>query len=578
MDHKLLTIALALLLSGSLWAECPIGQATVNVPAVVEGQEGGLLSITAYIRPGAGAVFTSVEPNVGKSTQLSQKDAAVAGLTSAGVKLSECDVFFLINDNMAGSVDGPSAGLAMATAVRAAAEGKEIRGDVAITGAISRDGRALEVGGIIDKAQAASRGGMAIMITPSEQVFENIILRSLAEKYNFSAVQVENLSRTYEIATSGADAAFESGFALSFKDAPQNLPKRELDEDEIAFAKIAREINGQLQERVSLADGKLSEYREHFLKEVARNEMVIQAGYPYTAANNAFLSLATADFLSTASEQLDLDGAIGMVGACLRGMPDTPPTVGNYQWLMGARARKAWAQARLDAIIEGAGNFTSSEEKYSAVRELYYARNWCLAGGMAAEEAIGIGGAPLDENALRNISKSDIAELEMELEENQAYDAESYDHLGTAKEAFEKGEYLAALYDTAYANAMHQAALVDINGGSINETWLGFENRRPASLWGKIYWSQAEYIGAESGKLGITSDNSRVALLAKYMDLQSERVGQVLQGAEGATTGNAAIAGFGGKQKSAPGNPLELAAASIMMVAAVAISLEFAKK
>ena len=57
--------------------------------------------------------------------------------------------------------DGPSAGVALATAIVSALSGRRARGELAMTGEISLRGRVLPVGGIKDKVLAASRAGIA---------------------------------------------------------------------------------------------------------------------------------------------------------------------------------------------------------------------------------------------------------------------------------------------------------------------------------------------------------------------------------------------------------------------------------
>ena len=98
--------------------------------------------------------------------------------------------------------DGPSAGIAMATALISVLVNKPVNKDVAMTGEITLRGRVLPVGGLKEKALGAIRGGIRTIIIP-EKNKKDLAEIPLHIKRKINFVPVKNMDEVLSLAIEG---------------------------------------------------------------------------------------------------------------------------------------------------------------------------------------------------------------------------------------------------------------------------------------------------------------------------------------------------------------------------------------
>jgi uncharacterized protein len=179
---------------------------------------GTIFKITVEIRDGTGLVLANTAIPEGVDFQDSARIAVQVAHSITGMDLSNKDVIFSIttdNQNLR-AVDGGSAGGAMTVLLTSTILGKSINGHVIMTGTIQSDGTIGQIGGVLEKAEAAAGYGAKIFLVPSGQgvieqqhctqstqgpfVYQScspqeVLLSSLLEsKYGMKVIEVGNIN------------------------------------------------------------------------------------------------------------------------------------------------------------------------------------------------------------------------------------------------------------------------------------------------------------------------------------------------------------------------------------------------
>ena len=132
---------------------------------------GDILHIEAVTTPGKGRVITTGKlGDVMKESIQAAESFVKSRAADYGIKpdlFQKRDIHVHVPEG-ATPKDGPSAGLAMVTSIVSVLTGIPVRRDIAMTGEVTLQGRALPIGGLKEKLLAALRAGSKLVLIPEE--------------------------------------------------------------------------------------------------------------------------------------------------------------------------------------------------------------------------------------------------------------------------------------------------------------------------------------------------------------------------------------------------------------------------
>ena len=170
---------------------------------------GDLLTIEAVQMPGKGGVIrTGTLGDVMKESIEAARTVVRSRANRLGIRndvFEKSDIHIHVPEG-ATPKDGPSAGIAMTTALVSVFTGIPVRADVAMTGEITLRGEVLPIGGLKEKLLAAHRGGIKTVLIPEQNV------KDLADipdnvKNKLEIVPVRWIDKVLEIALERAPTA-----------------------------------------------------------------------------------------------------------------------------------------------------------------------------------------------------------------------------------------------------------------------------------------------------------------------------------------------------------------------------------
>lgn len=163
---------------------------------------GDLLTIESALMPGKGGILrTGSLGDVMKESVEAARTVVRSRARALGIKdemFEKRDIHVHVPDG-ATPKDGPSAGIAMTTAMVSAYTGIPVRADVAMTGEITLRGEVTAIGGLKEKLLAALRGGIKTVLIPEENTKD---LQDIPEnvKSGLEIVPVKWIDKVLEVA------------------------------------------------------------------------------------------------------------------------------------------------------------------------------------------------------------------------------------------------------------------------------------------------------------------------------------------------------------------------------------------
>lgn len=197
---------------------------------------GDLLTIEAVQMPGPGKMTVTgnlkdvMKESISAANSLVKSRSASLGISPK--VFNNTDIHVHVPEG-ATPKDGPSAGIAMTTAIVSLLTGNPVSRDVAMTGEVTLRGRVLPIGGLKEKLLAALRGGVKTVLIPQENEKDIADIPDNV-KEGLEIVPVSTIDQVLARAltrpitpidwTDADDAQLRAGFGRNAPDAGSNLP------------------------------------------------------------------------------------------------------------------------------------------------------------------------------------------------------------------------------------------------------------------------------------------------------------------------------------------------------------------
>lgn len=486
---------------------------------------------------GTGKIFSSIDESiVGSSTQESFKNAIAVTDKIIGNNIKSKHNFTVDIESHAYSIDGPSAGAAMALLMISMFKDKPLNDKVSMTGSITVDGYIGNVGGIYQKTKKASEIGIKLFFIPLGN-------RTQVITENGEIKQIDLINYAYEnwdlkiIEVSTMDDVLKYAFLdISKIDINNTVIKKEDDfiYQKIEYSKAIEPFKNVTSSYIMQTEDKLilvkknlansnikdTDVLQNLLSTISYSEELVSVSkkysennYFYSAANNSFLAyvnVITVDEIIN-NPSILADSSI-IFSLRLKELEEKIKITENrsvncsleyFEWCVGARQRVTWARDKLEKINNGA-----SSNNFTKIQDYAYALAWTEIANSFLDISITNSKVKfVESDHFKNKAQENIIAVENQLiliAPNLSNSEDLKRRLDAAKRNFERGWYVTSLYDSATALAVIRTEEDNKNTLGANQYISKYNNvvsqlKSSASMnnennvWSKVFLDHAIY-------------------------------------------------------------------------------------
>ncbi len=533
MGAKYITMFIAVFIACAYaFAGSYVGSSMIAAPAVIIGNNtGSITHISLNITTGNGTVSITGPSAVGTSTLQSAQQAAQYAANYTGKNFSNFDFKYHISDANA-NVSGPSAGAAMTILAISAFKGEQIHPNITMTGTIGANGNIGEIGGVIDKAQAASKDHLDAIFVPAAQFdpIEEEMYAYAQMAYNIPLIQVANITQAasyiFNGSTNFAKNELKYNYTVDYNLSNIQTPNANCIGicDELPFQGLASYTINTTSAQISnlSSNTSLSPIAAKLSVVLNDSASLYDRGYFYTAADLAFLDYVNAHaFASYKSNPQIASETLDNVSAYCSSLISPALTYENYQYVIAAQMRQGWGNYTINQTIsEYNASQVTSDSIFGALSNAGEAGAWCDAASYLYSYNYQNASYVIPSSALRTVAMDRISR------------ARQYPsmYLTLAQAAYKSSNYPVAIYDADYAFALgNSSTAYSGNTTMLNKVTSAMLRQANYGVWAtefskeaSFYLTQSEVANNKTEALGFAQQAYSAAYLAQVLSADTQ--------------------------------------------------------